>query len=133
MTDLQAGEIGPEPFEDLLVLDLLDRAGGNNRLVGSRCPRCGHLQLGKRGMCSACPSTIVDEVELSTEGTLYTYTTMHVGPHAPRSFGWVDLPDGVRILTLLDQSVTPVIGMRVALKVDAESWVFTGASTEAMP
>jgi uncharacterized OB-fold protein len=71
-------------------------------------------------------------VELSTEGTLYTYTTMHVGSETPRSFGHVDLPDGVRILTLLDDSVVPRIGMRLVLKVDAESWVFTDPSTRTV-
>ncbi len=132
MTSLPPGEIGPEPFEDLLVLDLLDRADGRDRLVGSRCPQCGHLQIGKRAMCSACPSTVIEEVELSTEGTLYTYTTMHVGSPSPRTFGHIDLPEGLRILTLLDDSVMPRIGMKLVLNVDSESWVFTAPSTETV-
>lgn len=125
MTAVATGEVGPEPFEDLLVLDLLDRTATGDHLVGSRCPRCGHLQLGKRAMCSACPSTEVDNVNLGSEGTLYSWTTMHVGPRAPQTFAWVDLLDGVRILAILDDSVHPRIGMELRLSVTADSWVFT--------
>ena len=65
-------------------------------LLGSRCPACGR-------------SAGTDDVDLSTEGTLYSYTYVRVPFFGKRQVdaeggygvGQVDLPEGVRIQTVL--------------------------------
>ena len=52
-----------------------------------------------------CPDTFeppVERVKLSRVGTLYAYSTVHIGPkgfRTPYIIGYVDLPEGVRIFT----------------------------------
>ncbi len=70
-------------------------------LVGSRCSRCGHVSFPKVPVCSQCfTDSEVEEIPLSKEGKLYTYSVIHVKhPRfgSPYVTGYVDLPEGVRV------------------------------------
>lgn len=70
-------------------------------LVGSRCRRCGKVSFPKVLVCSQCfTDSQVEDIPLSKEGKLYTYSVIHVKhPRfgSPYVTGYVDLPEGVRV------------------------------------
>ena len=75
-------------------------------LIGSRCAACHELRFPATGLCSACQSTRVERVPLSTRGTVYTFTIVRNRPpgyagEVPYAFGFVDLPDGIRVISTL--------------------------------
>jgi uncharacterized OB-fold protein len=89
-------------FDDrLLSRDHVRRVADGWRLVGGRCPACGACAFPKPPICHRCWSESVEAVDLSTRGTLYSYSVVHVGPapwKLPYVLGYVDLDDDVRVL-----------------------------------
>lgn len=73
-------------------------------LVGSRDTLTGQVYFPPRALSADGALRETETVELSRQGTLYTWTRF-----AGTSFGQIDLPEGVRIQTLLDDDA-PVIG-----------------------
>jgi hypothetical protein len=73
--------------------------GTNGVLLGRKCQECGATFFGAPRFCVRCTSGDLRDVELSTEGTLYTYTIPHLpapgwqGP-VPYIIGSVKLPEG---------------------------------------
>jgi uncharacterized OB-fold protein len=99
-TQADAGS-GAVPFRPG-VLDL-GTAGGPS-LAGSRCPGCGAHFFPARHVCSGCLTEDLDLVPLSRTGTIYTFTVVRQSTPdftAPYLLGYVDLPEGVRVLGLL--------------------------------
>lgn len=90
-------------------------------LVGGRCRHCGTTSFPVRSTCSACRRT--DEpkhVTLSDRGTVYSYTIVRQAPpgfDVPYPLAYVDLPEGVRLLSQLDHAAIGgiEIGMEVRL------------------
>jgi len=74
-------------------------------MAASRCPECGTRYFPPKRMCPDC--FVMDGMEtvpLSSRGTLYSFTVAELGPpefEAPYAFGLVDLPEGLRVFTLL--------------------------------
>jgi benzoylsuccinyl-CoA thiolase BbsA subunit len=92
-----------------VVKDFFEKIDGQLKLVGSRCSKCKTTFFPKKTYCSNCVS---DEnmkvVPLSTRGKLASYsiamenlmgTVMGFTP--PYAFGYVDLPEGIRLFALL--------------------------------
>lgn len=52
---------------------------GEHRLMASRCQDCGELQLPPRPLCPHCHGDRMEWVEVSGEGTLVSFTAVHVG------------------------------------------------------
>ncbi|MBI4278235.1 MAG: Zn-ribbon domain-containing OB-fold protein [Armatimonadetes bacterium] len=76
-------------------------AQGAWHLVGTRCRACGAHFFPRRAVCARCLGADVEAVRLSAEGILYTYTVVHQStPEFPTPYilGYVDLPEGVRLL-----------------------------------
>ena len=82
----------------------------NVRLKGLRCLSCGEVFLGKRFACENCQNTKMEDIVLGRKGKLYSYTVIrarprppYVGPDpfVPFAVGWVELPEGLRILSVL--------------------------------
>ena len=48
------------------------------RIMGTLCNECGHIDLPPRQICSKCLSTDVEWKELSQNGTIETFTNIHV-------------------------------------------------------
>jgi uncharacterized OB-fold protein len=81
------------------------------RLVGSRCAACATVVFPAAFGCPKCGSTDMDRLELSTRGTLWTWTSQeflpkepYAGPETEADFagyllGFVELPEGVRVAT----------------------------------
>ena len=76
-------------------------------LLGSTCGACGETFFPRRRLCAVCGDP-ADDVELSQEGELYSWTYVHVPFFGRRQVdaegygvGQVDLPEGVRVQTVL--------------------------------
>ena len=100
----------------------------NVRLLGSKCSDCGEVFFGKLATCQQCQSSNMESIILSRNGTLYSYTVVRNrppgdykgpdNPFQPFSSGLVELPEGVRILSVLDCGVDEAkIGMKLELSI----------------
>ncbi len=126
---LAAGEEILIPLSDLREVSALS-GGVEPRLAGSKCIQCAALMIGERIACSTCMSTEVVAVDLSASGRVYSWTRLHVMPgrEGPVDFGYVDLNDGVRVLTELRLGRDLVIDEPVTLAVGAAGeWFFVEA------
>ncbi len=77
------------------------RPDGSGNLLGSLCRSCGAHFFPIREACAGCLSEDLETVRFATEGTLYTYTIVRQSTPAfevPYALGYVDLPEGVRIM-----------------------------------
>jgi hypothetical protein len=99
-------------------------AEGNAFLVGGRCEACGRVQFPLASTCPACGADAIVEVQLSDHGTLWGWTAVTAPPpgslgEVPYGFGVVELPEGLRIITRLEESdpARLVFGMRMQLVV----------------
>ena len=75
---------------------------GTARLIGTECADCATKLFPPVHVCPDCMSENVGEIELSSDGTLYSWSVVHVAPpnwRVPYIAGYVDLPDGVRVFT----------------------------------
>lgn len=50
----------------------------NARLLGTRCPQCGITYVPPRLYCEQCFAALEDWVELGTQGTVQTFTVLHL-------------------------------------------------------
>lgn len=85
-------------------LRLLNEEGTVGILVGTRCGQCGEHFFGKIVFCQNCTSNDLNPVELSGQGTLYSYTIVRVPPPGwrgavPYALGQVELPEGPHVIS----------------------------------
>ncbi|MFH1974848.1 MAG: OB-fold domain-containing protein [Pseudomonadota bacterium] len=83
----------------------------NVHLKGSTCLSCGITLFGTRYACENCCSKELKNVILSRDGKIYSYTIAHFpppppyagpsDPFVPYAIAWVDLSEGVRVLSTL--------------------------------
>ena len=107
------------PFrEGLFVIE----KNGIGYLLGNRCRRCGITFFPRRVFCIECSqSDNLEDVKLSTMGTLHTFTTVYRATSdfkTPYIVGYVDLEnDGVRVFSPLSdcQAEELKIGMKMQL------------------
>ncbi len=74
---------------------------GTGNLLGSQCRSCGAHFFPVRVACSGCLSDDLETIKFSTEGTLYTFSIVRQSTPAfevPYALGYVDFPEGVRIM-----------------------------------
>jgi len=96
--------------------------GTQGVLIGRCCRKCGEYVFGSPRFCPNCTSSELEEVELSKEGTLRTYTIIYVPPPGwqgdiPYILGSVELPEGPEIVTeVIDCPKEKLkVGMRMEL------------------
>lgn len=80
--------------------------GEGPTLAGGRCEACGKLSFPVKRVCPACFDERQREVPLSRKGTLHTFAVSHMGPPGidkPYVIGFVDLPEGIKLFSLLTQ------------------------------
>ena len=108
----------PDSLEILLPGKALRLAASGPVLIGCGCRNCGARAFPTQPVCPGCMSEDIGEEEMSKSGILYSSATVHVGPPKwikPFDIGYVDLDNGVRLLTRL--LGRPAIGDRVTLGV----------------
>src|SRR6202008_4190893 len=85
----KAGRMGSsEPVAAVALADRW-RPGPPPLLLAARCTACGEVSFPSRPWCPECWSETETE-PLPPVGTLYTFTTVHVGDGAPRVLGYSD-------------------------------------------
>ncbi|MCO5065285.1 MAG: OB-fold domain-containing protein [Rhizobiaceae bacterium] len=74
-------------------------------LLGARCRGCGNVVFPRMPVCPAClRDDAMEEVEIGRSAVLYSHTIARFAPagfKAPYFQGFVDLPEGPRIFTLI--------------------------------
>lgn len=90
------------------------------RLLGSRCASCGTASFPAREFCPSCQAQDAQaKVQLTPEGTVFSYTVIHQSPDGravPYVLAYVDLRDQVRVLAQLEHPHEEVrVGMTVTL------------------
>jgi uncharacterized protein len=85
----------------LSSIDTID----NQFLAGVKCTNCNRLFFPRKRVCNDCLTIDqMEEVPLSSKGELYSYAISWRGPVgfvAPYVIGWVDLPEGVRLFSMI--------------------------------
>jgi uncharacterized OB-fold protein len=77
---------------------------GLPQLIGSHCLACDVRLSPPVSVCPNCASEKLETEEQPRTGVLYTFTVVRVGPATlsrPFGIGYVDLPNGVRVLAHL--------------------------------
>jgi uncharacterized OB-fold protein len=109
---------------------LFEGTGSAAHLIGTRCTSCGTHYFPKTLSCRnpQCLEKATQDVLLSREGTLYSYTVQHYQPPAlfrmadwaPYAIGSVELPEGLRVMGMLTgcEPASLTIGMAVELTVE---------------
>jgi uncharacterized OB-fold protein len=94
-------------------------------LIGSRCSQCRRDYFPPREVCPKCfPEGFEHKMEkskLSSRGKLYTYSIVQVAPKRflpPYALGYVDFPEGVRVLGQL--TTTDPSQIKIGMTVQAE-------------
>ena len=87
--------------------DLLEvpKDGALPYLKGYRCKHCGQLDFPKLSPCPNCWHDEFEVVPLSRTGLLYSVSDIYVGQAGlptPYVFGYVDLPENLRIFAQLE-------------------------------
>lgn len=84
--------------------EFFEEINGELQLVGSKCRRCGKVYFPRKRFCFNCMSDETEIVPLSRRGKIVTFTiarqTYTYGIPVPYAFGYVDLPEGVRLFTI---------------------------------
>ena len=85
-----------------------DFKDGKPHLIGSRCQKCGYVAFPKKVVCPACVTNgSMEDAELSRKGKIDTFSVLHVAPPGfpvPYAVGYVVLPEGPRVFSLLSYS-----------------------------
>jgi uncharacterized OB-fold protein len=85
--------------------------GAEGHLIGTRCRSCEETFFGRLSVCGRCQSQDLEEIRLSDRGKLFNYTVLRYpppppwkgqsDPYEPLAVGFVELPEGVRVLSLI--------------------------------
>jgi uncharacterized OB-fold protein len=97
-------------------------------LIGCRCKNCGTHFYPRRRICLNCQRQEMDEVFLSTEGKIHTYTIFRQAPPSgimepPYAVGQIELPEGVIVTSIITDCdfESLDIGMDVAMVLEEVS------------
>ncbi len=92
----------PRYIEDAWFEDF----GHGTVLVGGQCPTCGRIYFPVKRVCPECFGDGQRKVPLSRRGKLHTFAVSYLGPAGiptPYVIGFVDLPEGIRLFSLITQ------------------------------
>jgi uncharacterized OB-fold protein len=103
------------------------------RLIGSKCKHCGEITFPAQKSCASCCLEDTEKVELSNHGQLWTWTVQGFPPKSPPyakketpetfvpyGVGYVELPEGVRVETILTENDPEklTVGMTMRLVIE---------------
>jgi uncharacterized OB-fold protein len=91
-----------------VLAGLFAQGADGPHLIGGRCRQCERHHFPQHALCPYCSADAVEEARLSSEGTLWAWTSVHAPPpgyrgEVPFGFGVVELPEGVRVITRLTE------------------------------
>jgi uncharacterized OB-fold protein len=92
---------------------IFEQLEGGARLIGSRCHQCGEVTFPVNSFCPQCCTETTEPIPLSPRGVLYSFTIQRFKPpppyrgpepFAPFGVGMIELPEGLRITALVQES-----------------------------
>jgi hypothetical protein len=96
------------PFNDISY----ERFLSEDKLMGSKCRRCGVLSVPPRSICIKCYSSELEWVEMKGNGKLAAFTCIAIGPpfmikegydrKHPYVSGVVELEEGVKVVARIE-------------------------------
>lgn len=127
-----ATEIAVLPIEDLpdSPPPVIGGTASEPLLRGSICTTCSTRFFPTRDVCFVCTSRTLKDTLLGPTGTLYSFTTVHVSTarSTPYNLGYIDLDEGVRVLSLLLEAAEDLVpDMPVRLAVCEGEWSFVSS------
>ena len=115
------------PFNDISY----ERFLSEDKLMGSKCRRCGVLSVPPRSICVKCYGSELEWVEMKGNGELAAFTCIAIGPpfmikegydrKHPYVSGVVELEEGVKVVARIegvDASKPEAIKIGTPLKVE---------------
>ena len=105
---------------------VVEKTNGKKYLVASKCADCGQVVFPGKVVCPKCLSYEKHEKMLiGNIGKINNFTVAHIAPagfSAPYIMGFVDLPEGPRVFSLIEGGIevaeTMNIGDEVYLSVE---------------
>ena len=84
----------------------VDKGTENDVLIGSKCSKCNRVFFPRRTWCAACLEPTCEDIELSRDGTLLSFSLVerkqaYALIEAPYVLGEVLLPEGLHIYTTI--------------------------------
>ena len=96
------------PFNDISY----ERFLGEEKLMGSKCRRCGLLFVPPRSICIKCQGSEMEWVAMKGKGKLVAFTSIAIGPPSmikegydrkhPYVCGVVELEEGARVVARIE-------------------------------
>jgi uncharacterized OB-fold protein len=96
------------PFNDISY----ERFLSEEKLMGSRCQKCGTLAVPPRSICIKCYGSEMEWVEMNGKGKLAAFTSIAIGPpfmikegydrKHPYVSGVVELEEGTRVVARIE-------------------------------
>jgi uncharacterized OB-fold protein len=96
------------PFNDISY----ERFLSEERLMGSKCQKCGLLSVPPRSICIKCYGSAMEWVAMKGKGKLVGFTSIAIGPPSmikegydrkhPYVCGVVELDEGVRVVARIE-------------------------------
>jgi len=96
------------PFSDISYEQFLNE----EKLMGSKCAKCGALFVPPRSICIRCYNTKMEWAQMKGKGKLVAFTCIAVGPpymikegydrQHPYCSGVVELEEGVRVVARIE-------------------------------
>ncbi len=80
--------------------------GDGLALAGGQCLACGGIFFPEKPVCPNCFDPARKKVPLSRKGKLHTFALSHMGPGGiptPFVIGFVELPEGIKLFSLITQ------------------------------
>jgi scaffold protein (connect acetoacetyl-CoA thiolase and HMG-CoA synthase) len=98
---------------------------GGPRLLANKCPKCREIYFPKEKVCLRCGNHELEDVPLSKEGKLHSFTVIRQQPPiykgpVPYAIGIIEFPENVRTTCLISECNFSIlkIGMSMELVVE---------------
>ena len=117
----QNSPVSVDPYR----LRLTGESGSAGVLLGQRCRQCGICVFGPAVFCQACSSGDLEPLQLSQQGTLYSFTVVRVPPpgwpgRVPYTLGEVELPEGPHVLAEIIEGELANLNIGMAMQLALE-------------
>lgn len=105
-------------------------------LLGSRSRSSGVKAFPRREVCPQTGARDMDSITVGPRGTLYSWSTVHISATRPTPYtiGYVDFPEGVRVLAPIKLSDTELANLGcdtpVQLRADGDTWYVAPIPTQ---
>ena len=120
----------------LRLTDKAGESGGAGVLLGQSCRQCQVCVFGPAIFCQACSSDDLESVQLSRQGTLYSFTVVRVPPagwpgKVPYTLGEVELPEGPHVLAEIIDSEPEQLKLGMPMELALER-IFVAESNKGL-